>query len=55
MYIFGGDVAAEYMADLHAFILPRRTPWPSVESFAVEAATLFDWDTLVLNNAMPGG
>jgi hypothetical protein len=57
MYIFGGDVAAEYKADLHAFILPRRVPWPSVESFAVEAASLYDWDTLLLgeSNAMPGG
>ena len=47
------------MSDLHAFRLPKRRPWPSEKNFAVVMASLYDWDTLVLdggaNNSMPGG
>ena len=50
---------ADELADLHAFILPRRAPWPSGKSFAVEMASAYDWDTLVLDggasDAIPGG
>ena len=53
-------VADGLMSDLHAFILPRRTPWPSVKSFAVVmASSIYDWDTLVLDggasDSIPGG
>ena len=45
--------------DLNAFRPPERRPWPSEKTFAVAMASLYDWDTLVLdggaNNSMPGG
>jgi len=50
---------AGYDRRVYAFMLPRRIPWPSVESFAVEMASAYDWDTLVLDggasNSIPGG
>ncbi|KAJ1483234.1 hypothetical protein T484DRAFT_1801045 [Baffinella frigidus] len=49
------DSASSY---LQAFMLPRREPWPSEKTFAVEMASLFDWDTLVLDggasDSIPG-
>ena len=63
MYIFGGEVggvqAWEYASELYAFTLPERRPWPSEETYAVDMASLYDWDALVLNggarNSLPGG
>jgi len=61
IHIFAGQVSGTgtTVADLHAFTLPRRTPWPSVENFVVETASLYDWDTLVLHgggaDSIPGG
>ena len=52
-------VVAGRMYDLSAVRLPERTPWPSVKNFAVAMASLYDWDTLLLDggarNSMPGG
>ena len=61
IYIFGGSVSntGRAVAGLHAFTLPRRTPWPSAENFVLETASLYDWDTLMLDgggaDSMPGG